>query len=314
MQKPLNSENIPSTHNAGDRFLLWADLIRDISILLVVLEHVSAVPVLYRPITTSDWMIGNIYNVISRVSVPMLFMTSGALLLPKQESIGDFYWKRFRRVFVPFVVWSAIYLLAAKVVPLDNPIIAVKYIVRELLRGPADYHLWFMYELFWLYLFTPVFRVFIAHAKREHLWYFMVVWFLFGALQGELELLAGFEFIPDLGLLTGYLGYFILGYILTQYSYASRQIALAAGIYLLAGTFTVWATYQASLSAGDLDTYYQTLTNWNIALLSASAFVLLKAAGEKIAASGKPFLQKSIQRLAPVSCRAGCSNYRRAIP
>ena len=297
-KEPIAALSTPAT---GDRFLLWADLIRNVSVLLVILEHVSAVPMFHRSLASSSWMVANLYNVISRACVPMFFMVSGALLLPRQESISDFYRKRFKRIAIPFVVWSVIYLLAGGTVPLDTPLSAVKYIIRTLLERPAEYHLWFMYDLFWLYLFTPVFRVFIAHAKREHVWYFIAVWFIFGALQGELESLAGFEFIPDFGLLTGYLGYFILGSVLAQSSFSRHQTALAALMYLLAGTFTVLATYQTSLTIGGLDTYYQTLINWNIVLLSVAAFILLKSLGDKMAASGRPRLKNWIQRLAPAT-------------
>jgi surface polysaccharide O-acyltransferase-like enzyme len=91
---------------------LWADFIRDLSILLVILSHVSAAVVQRMDaIPLDDWMVGNIYNVIARACVPLLFMVSGALLLSRQESIWFFYSRRFKRVIFPFLFWSAFYLL-----------------------------------------------------------------------------------------------------------------------------------------------------------------------------------------------------------
>ncbi len=95
------------------KIIYWADLIRVIAIFLVVVIHVSGqVTNVWGKIPTLEWMIGNIYGGIARVAVPLFFMISGYLLLPRSESLGSFYTKRMPRVVIPFVVWSVIYLLS----------------------------------------------------------------------------------------------------------------------------------------------------------------------------------------------------------
>ncbi|MEW5939263.1 MAG: acyltransferase family protein, partial [Chloroflexota bacterium] len=92
--------------------LMWADFIRGVGVFLVILGHVSGIGVQrYLPANADDWMAGNVYNVIARACVPLLFMVSGALLLPRQESLKDFYRKRFNKVIYPFLFWSVLYLL-----------------------------------------------------------------------------------------------------------------------------------------------------------------------------------------------------------
>ncbi len=83
--------------------ILWVDFIRSISIFLVIVIHVAG-SLMYKwgEISKSDWMMGNVYDTFARVSVPLMFMVSGYLLLGKQESISAFYFKRFRKVFIPF--------------------------------------------------------------------------------------------------------------------------------------------------------------------------------------------------------------------
>ena len=289
----------PSSPALGDRFHLWVDFIRDVSILLVILGHVSAVPMIHTRVTSPDWMVGNVYNVIARACVPMIFMISGALLLPKQESILDFYRKRFQRVFIPFVFWSVLYLLIAKSIPFDSVPSAFLSIVRDLVTRPAEYHLWFMYDLFWIYLATPILRVFVASAKREHLWYFMALWFIFVPLRSALEYRAGFEFIAGPSFPVGFLGYFVLGYILASTTVTTRQVWGAVVVYLFAAVYTILSTQTASLLAKGMDGYHQTLTNWNIVALSISGFVLLKTLGEWIGSRGDSKLRNGIHRLAP---------------
>ena len=87
--------------------LAWIDLIRAGGAFLVVLAHV----VLYPSLRGSGplWA-QSLYYTASRIAVPLFFMASGFLLLGKKESYGDFFRKRGLRVFIPFVVWSLIYL------------------------------------------------------------------------------------------------------------------------------------------------------------------------------------------------------------
>jgi surface polysaccharide O-acyltransferase-like enzyme len=100
-------------------------------------------------------------------------MVSGYLLLRKEEPYGDFFRKRALKVFVPFLVWSVIYLLW-KGEGFNQPFsikIVVSYILK-IVRGPRENHLWFFYALIGLYLFTPILRVFVAKASLCNLYYF----------------------------------------------------------------------------------------------------------------------------------------------
>ncbi|MGH8822038.1 MAG: acyltransferase family protein, partial [Rhodoferax sp.] len=56
------------------------------------------------------WWAGNVYDSLTRSSVPLFFMVSGATLLPKQEPIRAFFAKRFIRIVPPLLFWSIFYL------------------------------------------------------------------------------------------------------------------------------------------------------------------------------------------------------------
>ncbi len=172
---------LEASSQSSSRYL-WADFVRNIGILLVILGHVSGMVVQRMDkIPMNDWMAGNIYNVIARACVPLLFMVSGALLLPRQESIRDFYSKRFQRVIFPFLFWSILYLLWKSAGYQNYTLInALKTIGISILIAPAEYHLWFMYELFGVYMLTPLFRKavdtnreicpLVFHRHLVHLW------------------------------------------------------------------------------------------------------------------------------------------------
>src|SRR5512134_1035392 len=93
------------------QFLPWADVIRVVAVFLVVTVHVSGqITNIWGKVPENDWFIANIYGGIARICVPLFFMISGYLLLPRAENLGAFYRKRMPKVVIPFLVWSLIYL------------------------------------------------------------------------------------------------------------------------------------------------------------------------------------------------------------
>src|SRR5258706_611394 len=140
-------------------------------------------------------------------------MASGYLLLSKNEPYLDFFKKRVLKVFIPFVVWSVIYLVW-KGEALDKPILTIlKTYSLGIIRGPRENHLWFFYELFGLYLFTPILRIFIEKASLKDLSYFCGIWFLLvpfaNFVQEFTPIKIGFEY----QFLGGYIGDFIFCYL-----------------------------------------------------------------------------------------------------
>jgi len=244
--------------------LRWVDLVRVIGAFLVVMAHVS-----YRGGGSS--LISSYYFVLSRVAVPLFFMASGYLLLRKEEPYGDFFRKRALKVFVPFLVWSVIYLLW-KGEGFNQPFsmkIVASYILK-IVRGPRENHLWFFYALIGLYLFTPILRVFVARAALRDLYYFCGLWFLvvpvFSFLQEFTPIKIGFE----LYFIAGYSGYFMLGHLLGLFQYTRRQI------YGLAFLFLIFSIGTTALDYLVKSEYYVSYLSMNIVFMTAFAFILLR--------------------------------------
>ena len=296
----------------------WADFIRGMGIILVILGHVSGIPLQrFGDVALRDWSTANIYNVIARSCVPLLFMISGALLLPRKESLLDFYRKRFQRVLFPFLFWSVLYVLwkygcfsfTGGVLPWGDKaclgdytfINAVKLVIMWIITRPAEYHLWFMYELFALYLITPILRELVNGTREQHLWYLMAIWFVFGPLQRMVEFRLGYDLIFDMGYLTGYIGYFMLGYLLTRIRITKPMIVIAAIIYVGMAYYTVSITRYYSVGEGKLVDYFQYLLGWNIVLLATSLFILLKAWADFIFRVPRPKLAALASRLTAAS-------------
>jgi len=77
----------------------WADNLRALAIILVILIHVAA-PIIYKygAIPESVWWIGNMANSISRFSVPIFLMLTGSFLLNRDYDLNYYIYKRFSKV------------------------------------------------------------------------------------------------------------------------------------------------------------------------------------------------------------------------
>src|SRR5258708_2299044 len=178
---------------------LWADLIRIISIFLVVLLHTSA-SLLYQwsEIPIGYWWAANFYDSFSRVSVPLFVMLSGALLLGKQESYSTFFSKRLIRILLPWIFWTGIYVIWAMTFhgELIHSFTEFKRLVIETFFGGF----WFLGMLVGVYILTPIWRLFVQKAVAKDYFYFFCIWFVVVSLLPSINLFWQMGFIFSLPL------------------------------------------------------------------------------------------------------------------
>ncbi|MBF0386778.1 MAG: acyltransferase family protein [Candidatus Omnitrophica bacterium] len=276
--------------------LLWINYIRAIAAFGVVLVHVAAdVITEWGAIPNSQWWSANIYDSLARGCVPMFIMVSGALLLPHQDSMRDFFRKRVNRVLVPFLTWTILYLIWKKV--FYKPDLGLAQSFGMAIDGGVWFHLWFFYVLAGMYLVTPIFRIFIAHASRAQVGYFISIWFILGSFLPFLDKLVrllgwpGFQLDLSVVIAQGFIGYFILGAFLIKY--ARPEWLRSAGIvwtgcFMICLFGTGWLTAR---SGSFKETFYDNLAP-NIVLYCASFFVMAK------------FILTAVEERLPSDCKA----------
>ncbi|MBI2381282.1 MAG: acyltransferase family protein [Gammaproteobacteria bacterium] len=265
--------------------LAWADSLRAVAIMAVVLLHVSG-PVVgaFPRLSASAWWTGHALDCMARASVPLFFMLSGALLLGRQEDLPVFFRKRLGKLLPPLVAWSAIYL-AWDARFLAEPRPWWEYLAAPL-HGAVHYHLWFLYEILRLYLFVPVLRVFVRHAKSSELDYFLLLWCLAALVYPAFRHETGFR-ISLLGLDTfaGYAGYLLLGYRLASLELTRRGLRYAGLLFAGGYLATLVLPWLATMESGRFDgRYYEYLTP-NVAAMAAGGFYLLRAFGARLSGS-----------------------------
>lgn len=265
--------------------LYWADLLRISAMLAVMVQHLTF-NTFWRtwPVDSFHWQTLNFYGAMTKWCVPVFVMISGMLFLdPRREMSGKKLFSRhLLRLAAAFLFWSALYVLYTNRAYLGQLTPArLTAMLKQLLTG--HYHMWFVFLIAGLYLLVPLLRPMVQAFTRRQLEYFLLLWLAFSSLLPALRLIPGLSILGvwedkiDMGLVVGFVGYFVLGYYLTAYPLGRRG---KRALYLLGitGGFlgTLALSIGLSLHNGAVDeSFYKNLSP-NILLMSVAVFVFFQ--------------------------------------
>lgn len=266
--------------------MTWINNARIVSTFAVVFLHVAISFMLNNDIDTEYWWFGNIFNVIVRWCVPSFVMISGALLLnnKKEESLSNFYSKRLSRILVPMAFWSAMYLGLTFIHGLiDQEPPSIKDLVGLLSRGLPYEHLWFLYMIVGLYLFTPFFRKIIAVSSTKEISLLVIATFTITSInfifenqhaRGSSDLFINWFLL--------YIPFFFTGYLIQQDHRKPPRIMLWA-IFLISCVISSVGHYVvASNNQLFFDSYFYGFTSITVIAMSVSVMYLLKSCDSPI--------------------------------
>jgi surface polysaccharide O-acyltransferase-like enzyme len=171
----------------------------------------SSAPFLKKPIGT-EFMIGNIFDGISRLAVPLFLMVSGALLLHKEEEVSVFFKKRASKIILPFLAWSVIYYIYK--FGIEN--FTITQFIKRFAENDIYYHLWYLYLLIIIYLLIPLLRKLVQNTPTSLILYYIV---LSIALDNIVTTSSRFFDISPQLYINGfsvYISYFLMGYLVFQ--------------------------------------------------------------------------------------------------
>lgn len=170
------------------------------------------------------------YSVITRFSVPVFFMISGALFLSAEKniSIKQLYYKNIAKLLFLFFFWETVYQLYH--VNFILSAVNLKTVFSNILTANTQAHFWFLYLLLGNYILLPIIKIFVSNADQRQIEYSLLVFLVFVVAKYTLM---GLDFristyylnnVNRLGLdiTIGSAGYFILGHYLNEYPIAQK--------------------------------------------------------------------------------------------
>ena len=207
------------------------DILRIFAFVFIVMLHT-----LNRQYGLTVWMSG--YAVIS-IGVNLFIMISGYLLLDKTETVKEFFRKRFFSILPLFIIFNIIYIYFY-----NHSFITIKKISAP--------HFWYIYMILGLYLLTPWLRKVLQYAEKET-FYVVVLWFLCNVFNPYMQFFR-FPKIPFSHFpITGFIGYYILGYYLKKYRYKLEKIPFICviGVYITGFLISVLSTKYVLVTTGN---------------------------------------------------------------
>lgn len=214
------------------------DFLRVFACFLVVLLHVSAHFVIENIESYNfQFTIANFYDSFSRGCVPLFIMLSGGLILNNYENknFQKFYTKSFKRIFIPTMIWSILYIAYSYVLQIGNYILnknAINYLepIKNWILGAPFYHMWYLYMLIGLYAVAPLLILLKKEIKQKTYLKLSVVLLILGAIISLHEqLLWIIQFI-------NYIGYFMIGSSLKEY-FSNKKINIKIPLLISGASF-----------------------------------------------------------------------------
>ncbi|MEI8084626.1 MAG: acyltransferase [Paludibacter sp.] len=261
----------------------WLDSLRSFATIGVIIIHVSSPLVNMSYGKNMDfWWIGNVVDSITRYSVPLFLMLSGATLLNKEYGIIEFYRKRVSRVLVPFLFWMLAYwvfrwaMLSFKQQPRSFEAI-LQWGIELFLKEGISKHLWYIYMILFIYLYVPFLGKILRKLSNSHILLMLLGWVIFSFICKSMSI-NQYGWSNGFGdKLLGYFlhtGYLVFGFYLSNLNFKPNNVKVYSVItFFLCAITTAILTYISSQNAHKLDlSYYGYFTP--IAILQCSAIFL----------------------------------------
>ncbi|MDD3223936.1 MAG: acyltransferase [Clostridium sp.] len=260
----------------------YFDVLRVTAMFAVILNHTwGYFSELNYPIYnhTLRWQVDNVLLTFTRFDVPIFLMISGALLLDskKNNSIKYLFKNRLHKILVPFITWDIIYIIIYR--HSGGKYVIFKEFIKSIFSA-RDYagHLWYLYVIVGIYLITPLLSCFVNKENKSLINYMLLLWIVFGVLipffQGFFPG-AKFADYANLNLLSGYVGYYVLGYKLANTNKKFNMIKLFI-IFIIGWFMTAAMSYFYQNKIGGFSTFPQNFTNPNIVIMSFAIFAFIR--------------------------------------
>ena len=165
--------------------IIYLDILRGLAIILILFWHVSN----NFPTNLTNWKCSISFLALARIGIPLFLMISGALILNRKNSnIKDFFKKKIKRLFIPYILWVIIYFALGLTLIhdmyglyyYDTPAsLSIEYFCSVLFSLSAfSSILWFIWCIFGFYLAVHILDSFIRDYELKGLEYILIIAFI----------------------------------------------------------------------------------------------------------------------------------------
>ena len=172
--------------------------------------------------------------------VPMFLLISGALLLNRDIDIKDFLKRRMSRIIYPFILYLIIFV--SLLYFLMTNFAGFGPAASSLAKVPFEYN-WYFWLILGLYFIVPIINIFVRHASKKELDYFMLVLFG-GSIFYQIMFILGITHYVNLNFILCPVAYLVLGYFLANHEFKmskSKLITLSILLFIIVSVIKIIA-------------------------------------------------------------------------
>ena len=263
------------------------EIVRIFALVCIIFNHTGENGYLLFQVT--DHFVLRIFSIflsnLCKIGVPLFFMVSGALLIPKKESLKELFVKRILRIVIIIIVFSFIYYIRFY---LQHPEYGFNlfFFVKLIYSEPFITPYWFLYSYLTFLLILPFLRrLALASSDEEYLYLgILAVVFLFLIKMPEYVLDCAINI--SIPLLTTIIIFPILGYFiedrLQKRFFSGRYFILAWSAIFLNGCAGILMTYLYYIETGSYDVVF--IEKFNL-LPAAAVFFIIKYSCDRLGQS-----------------------------
>ena len=148
----------------------YFDILRLVAIFLVIFNHTNGYSLYMESEGYKTWLYMFI-TMLTRINVPLFFMISGALLLPKDEKISIVIKERvYRFVVITIFANSLIYLIRSGIVGAN-----IGGMISGICTGKIEGSYWYLYAYIGFLLLLPCLRKMVVNLnEKDFFWIFVL--------------------------------------------------------------------------------------------------------------------------------------------
>lgn len=274
--------------------ITWIELLRIAACIGVIGIHAGSQHFRDVPVNTSVWQVSNFYHGINRFAVACFIMISGSLYLSSKRTwdLKKLWMKNILPVASAYLFWQLFYGFYRIAVNGSPKIGSMEFFKKMMVYVSEPYfHLWYLPMLIGLLVITPLIWEIVNSPRGKQWSQYMILLFLifqiFTYTAGRFDL-PWKEHVQNLmntvhpELVTGYVGYFVLGHYLYEYGLPKkieRMVCILGPVMILAG---IWLCRQESLASGKAtQAFYENYTIF-ACIWSTAVFLFFKEYVSKI--------------------------------
>ena len=233
--------------------ILWIDCLKVCSAFMIILIHSSGTLFNSCELFSKTWWRMLWINSIPRFAVPCFLMITGYLYMNRQDTLS-YSLKQAKRIAIALFFWSCVYIVLRKLLGWTSD-----DLLLQVIRIPyqkVDGHLWYGYQLVWIFLLLPFWQWLYHQSKIVYRVYFIGITLFFPAILdfvGRVGFIAQSEYAPFATnvFYINYIGFLFLGGLLHQFELRQKsrvqEFAVGAALTFSALGLMAWGTWRLTL-------------------------------------------------------------------